>query len=267
MEPPSCTADITISPKTTNSEDKTMRQIFIRTKAGRHRSEPWAPLLYAFTLACGTASAQQAVPESPALPPLPPPIYHPSDLPPLPLPTEQQLKRGRELLDKIVYVIANVPLTDAAAVLKVFGFTELSIKEYPTHADVGPKGKTSQFARIEELAGTGLSYIRVQPWVNDPRIAVTSWLSGTVVPNEACISIDEVSRVLGPITLGMHSGRTVVTDPVQRPKPLHGAGSLSFLSPKNPLSKDASVTFGFEYQSCATNFGFTYRNTDMGANK
>ena len=233
---------------------------------GAKQQHRWL-LLYVFTLACGAASAQQPVPESPALPPLPPPIYHPSDLPPLPPPTEQQLKRGRELLDKIVYVITNVPLTDAAAVLRVFGFTELSIKEYPTHADVGPKGKTSQFARIEELAGTGLSYIRVQPWVNDPRIAVTSWLSGTVVPNEACISIDEIRRIFGPITSRVSTSRIVDIHPIERPLPLHGVGNFSFSPLKNPSDSEAGIAFGFEYQTCARDFSFNYRNKPQELNK
>jgi hypothetical protein len=208
--------------------------------------------------ACAAPKGEQAAPAPTALSPLPPPIYQPGELPPLPPPTEEQLQRGRELLDKIVYVIANVPLTDAAAVLKVFGFTELSIKEYATHADVGPKGKASQFARTEELAGTGFSYIRAQPWINDPSTNSTSWLSATVVPEEICVSIDEVRRVLGPISSSMRSSRIVDVHPIERPTPLHGSGHLGFLRLKNPRELEAGITFTFEYQTCARNFNFSY---------
>jgi hypothetical protein len=230
----------------------------------RHRL---AILMLVLACVCTATFAQQAATERATLPPLPPPIDQPFELPPLPPPTEEQLQRGRELLDKIAYVIANVPLTDAEAVLKVFGFTELSIKEYPTHADVGPKGTTSQFSRIEELAGTGFSYIRVQPWVNDPRIPVTSWLNATLVTKEVCIPIDDVRRIFGPITSRTNSSRIVDIHRIERPTPLHGVGNLSFSPLKNPLDREAGIVFGFEYQTCATDFSFNYRNQPRELNK
>jgi hypothetical protein len=223
----------------------------------RHRLVPIL-LLCAGAFANGAVSAQRATSAQTAPAPLPPPIYQPGELPPLPTPTEEQLQRGRELLDKIVYVVANVPLTDAAAVLKVFGFTEMSIKEYSTRADVGPKGKASQFARTEELAGTGFSYIRVQPWIMDPSTNSTSWLSVTIVPEEVCVSIDEVRRVFGPISSSVRSSRIVDIHQIERPTPLHGSGHLGFLFLKNPLELGADITFRFEYQTCAKNFNFAY---------
>lgn len=81
-----------------------------------------AAFLCVATLLCSTVLAQQE-PD-----------------PPLPLPTEAHLQQGRVVLDKIVYVITSVSLSDAPAVLKVFGFTELNRKEYPTYAEVGVKG-------------------------------------------------------------------------------------------------------------------------------
>lgn len=215
-------------------------------------------LLWVLIFVCGAAFAQQSVPEQVVLPPLSPPIYQPGELPPLPPPSEQQLQRGRELLDKIVYVIKNVPLTDAAAVLKVFGFTDLRTKEYPTHADVGPKGKDSDFLSGPELKGTGLTDVIVQPWVKDPRINVTSWLNATVANEEACISIDAVRRVFGSLASKVRSDRVITTHPVQRPKPLHGIGSLSYFPLQNPLNRDAGIVFGFEYQTCAKDFSFSY---------
>lgn len=244
-----------------------MRQIFTKTKAGRRRSELWAPLLYAFTLACGTASAQQAAPEQPALPPLPPPIYHPSDLPPLPPPTEQQLKRGRELLDKIVYVIANVPLTDAADVLKVFGFADLRAVEHPTYVWVGPKGKGDHFAQPAEMVGMGFSHIEVQPWVRSLNHPVIARFSATLATKEACIPIDDVRRIFWSITSRGNSSRIVDIHRIERPTPLHGVGNLSFSSLQNPVGLEAGIAFGFEYQTCARDFTFNYRSNLKEANK
>jgi hypothetical protein len=244
------------------------------SKGGRDGMKQWRRFnttLLAMA-ACGTCHVWAQVnapgrPEQSAWDPLPPPIHQPGELPPMPPPTEEQLQRGRELLDKLVYVIANVLLTDAAAVLNVFGFTELSGVEYPTHTDVGPKGKTSPFARTEELIGTGFSNIRVQPRISDPRMNVASWVNARLLPKEACISIDEVRRVFGPISSEMHSARVVTAHPVQRPKPLHGTGNLSFSSLKNPLNQEAGIVFGFEYQTCATDFSFNYRSQPRELNK
>jgi hypothetical protein len=97
----------------------------------------------ALSLATGLAGAQQE-------PPSPP-----NTLPPLPPPTAAQLERGRELLDKIAYVAAKVPLTDAAAVLAVFGFTDLHTTEYPTYTGVKPKGKSGGGSQPQDLVGTG----------------------------------------------------------------------------------------------------------------
>jgi hypothetical protein len=226
-----------------------------------------AILMLVLACVCTATFAQQAATERPPLPPLPPPIYQPFELPPLPPPTEEQLQRGRELLDKIVYVVANVPLTDAAAVLKVFGFTELNTVEYPTHADVGPQGKTSQFARSEELAGTGFSDIRIQPWIDDPRIKITSWLNATVVTEELCISINDVRQLFDSVTAHMNMRRIVETHPSKKPVPLHGIGVLSFSPLVHPTGKQASISFVFEYQTCVKEFNFAYRENPKELNK
>ena len=67
----------------------------------------WVALLSGAPLLCRTALVQQK-PD-----------------PPLPLPTESQLQRGRELCDKIVYGITSVPLSDAPAVLKVLSLIHI----------------------------------------------------------------------------------------------------------------------------------------------
>jgi hypothetical protein len=214
-------------------------------------------LLYAGT--CGAVSAQQTTPVQETLAPLPPPIYQPGELPPLPPPTEEQLQRGRELLEKIVYVIANVPLTDAAAVLKVFGFTNLHSATFPTYMWVGPKGKGNDFAQPAEMSGTGFSYIEVQPWVKSPSHAVTARLSADILPEELCISIDDVRQTFEPITSRVSIRRILDVHSMERPVPLHGIGMLSFAPLSNPTRTQASISFVFEYQTCVKEFNLAYR--------
>jgi hypothetical protein len=211
--------------------------------------------------------SQEVAKVPPDLPPLPPPIYQPGELPPLPLPTTAQLRRGRELLEKIVYVVANVPLTSPADVLKVFGFTDLRIREYPTHSDVGPKGSQSDFLNPMEMRGTGLSQISVQPWINDPRTKTVARLEGTIVPVEACVPIEEVRRMFGPVASQVNAGRITDIHPMERPKPIHGVGYLSFYALTNRMSRKASVTFVFDYQTCANDFAFVYITEPKEATK
>ena len=68
---------------------------------GLRRRAVYALAAAALSLATGLAGAQQE-------PPSPP-----NTLPPLPPPTAAQLERGRELLDKITYVAAKLPLKAA----------------------------------------------------------------------------------------------------------------------------------------------------------
>ncbi len=208
--------------------------------------------LCASTFLCATAFAQQT-----STPPQA--SFHQSDeIPPLPLPTEAQLQRGHELLDKIAHVITRVPLTDAPAVLKVFGFTELTTVEYPTHVWVRPKGKKSKFAQPEELLGTGLSELSVQPWVDGLHAGIVASFSGTFVRAETCITMDDVRRVLEPLATTVTSERIRDIHPVQRPKPLHKTGHLVFTGVQTPFNQNAGASFRFEYQACAKSFGFAY---------
>ena len=206
-------------------------------------------LLCVVTLLCSTALAQQE-PD-----------------PPLPLPTEAQLQRGRELLDKIVYVITSVPLSDAPAVLKVFGFTELNRKEYSDHAWVGVKGHVGHFAQMEELAGTGFSHIDVQPWIDDPHLNLVARFSASFARSETCVTMDDARRVLEPIATTVTSKRIRDIHPVQRPKPLHETAGLAFSGLRTPFNPAAEITFRFEYQTCAQSFGFAYFNANKETSK
>jgi hypothetical protein len=139
-----------------------------RPRSGLWRCAAQRVAAAALSLALGVAGAQEEVPSPP------------KTLPPLPLPTAAQLERGRALLEKIGYVVANVPLTDAAAVLAVFGFTDLFTKEYPTYIGVGPKGKSGGFSQPRDLVGTGWAAIEVRPRIEKPtgkQVRLVLWAS------------------------------------------------------------------------------------------
>lgn len=197
----------------------------------------------------------------------PPPQSILDSLPPLPPPTEAQLRRGRELLDKIVYVVDNVPLTDAPAVLKVFGFTDLHVKEYPTHVDVVPRGREGGHYLTQDLRGTGFSSLTVNPQIKADNEPLTARFAGALVPEEVCIPIDEVRRIFTPKAARVSRGHHFVAGFVERPRRVHTTGYLSFLLTQNRFTPNASIAFSFDYQTCAARVSFSYRVTSMETDK
>lgn len=192
--------------------------------------------------------------------PAPPMQREPDEvLPPLPAPTESQLQRGRELLDKIAHVIADVPLTDAEAVLKVFGFTELYTWTYPTYVMKVPKGKGGGPARSEDLIGTGFTDISVAPWVSDTQDDKKAVFSAGINTKEACISIDEVRHLFsGQAQARITISRITDIHPVARPPRLNKVGHISFRPIQTALGLVGRATFTFDYQVCLKSFGFSY---------
>ena len=217
-----------------------------RPRSGLWRCAVHGVAAAALSLALGVAGAQEELPSPP------------KTLPPLPLPTAAQLERGRDLLDKIGYVVANVPLTDAAAVLAVFGFTDLFTKEYPTYIGVGPKGKSGGFSQPRDLVGTGLAGIEVRPRAEKPTGGWYGGLYGRLSLDETCISIDMVREFLAPLASQIESARIVDIHPVLRPKALHTTGRLSARLTRHPFSAVARLNFRFDYQTCATHFSFSH---------
>ncbi|MBL8398783.1 MAG: hypothetical protein JNL84_11685 [Candidatus Accumulibacter sp.] len=206
----------------------------------------------ALLLAVGVASAQQETPSSGEdNPPSP-------SLPPLPPPTAAQLERGRELLDKIVYVAGHVPLTDAAAVLEVFGFSDLRTIVFPKYTSVAPKGKGGESAIPQELLGTGFDSIEVRSRMLVLPPQVWAWLGGRFSLTETCVSIDAVRELFTPLASKVESRRILDIHPVPRPKPLHSTGDLAFSLIQHPFSRSAVISFRFEYQTCATRFSLTH---------
>lgn len=181
------------------------------------------------------------------------------ELPAPPPPTEAQLKRGRELLDRITYVIENVPLTDAAAVLKVFGFTELITRERPTYTYVQPKAPNGKQMLPADLVGTGWESIQADPKRMPTRYSsVSASLEGDFALNETCIFIDEVRQ-----RFESRSSKSVIRHmtyihPNPRPPRQHEVGHLGFTLRESAFAEETRITFTFEYQLCAKSFSFSY---------
>ncbi len=169
---------------------------------GLRRWAVYALAAAALSLATGSAAAQQE-------PPSPP-----NTLPPLPPPTAAQLERGRELLDKIAYVAAKVPLTDAAAVLAVFGFTDLHTREYPTYTAVGPRRKSGGFSQPQDLVRTGLADIEVHPRRQRPTGRPEVLFDGRLSLDETCVSIDMVRELFAPLASQVKSEDVLSIHPV-----------------------------------------------------
>lgn len=202
-----------------------------------------------------------------AEPKVPPPQTILDSLPPLPPPTEQQLQRGRELLDKIVYVVENVPLTDAAAVMKVFGFVDLRTETYPTHVWVGPKGKSSNFAQPNDLVGTGFDDISVQPNIYTAGDIAIARLSGRLGKDEACISIHDVRKTFESRASRWEDRHTFVAGFIERPRKAHRTDTLVFELSKTRVFDNGSISFRFTYQTCAASFGLVYLNPNREIGK
>lgn len=179
-------------------------------------------------------------------------------LAPLPPPTEEQLKRGREILDKISFVAANVPLTDSEAVMKIFGFDSLYTWTYPTYVRKQPRAKNGAKALPEDLKGSGFTYLSTDPWASDAKDSFKASLNGALNKDEACISIDDVRRRFNSGT-NMTADLIVDIHPVDRPKAVQGIGHLSFDPIQTFDGFVGGITFTFEYQACANSFGFAYK--------
>ncbi len=169
---------------------------------GLRRWAVYALAAAALSLATGSAAAQQEQPSPP------------NTLPPLPPPTAAQLERGRERLDKIAYVAAKVPLTDAAAVLAVFGFTDLHTREYPTYTAVGPRRKSGGFSQPQDLVRTGLADIEVHPRRQRPTGRPEVLFDGRLSLDETCVSIDMVRELFAPLASQVKSEDVLSIHPV-----------------------------------------------------
>ena len=184
---------------------------------------------------------------------------HSKDLPPLPIPTEERLQKGRALLEKIAFVMENIPLTDEVAVMKEFGFIDLYTRDFSDHRNVGPRGKNGTTMLPAELAGTGFASIGLQPWVKSPRINRSALLDGRFAVDEACVSLNDVKRKFSPLAKKTSVEPVIYSHPVAEPNRLNDIPRLLFEGLPSKFAPISLASFTFEYQTCANAFGFIYQ--------
>jgi hypothetical protein len=187
-------------------------------------------------------------------------IAHAQDLPPLPFPTDAQIQKGHDFINKIDYVLKKISLSDEVAVMKAFGFEDLLAGEYPDHRWVVPKGKAGGRASRYELAGTGLSGLRLQPWIRNKDIRSISHLEGTIYSGEVCITLASALNKFGASTKGISAEPVISSHPVRAPQKMNDIGVLGFSNSSTEFADKASVYFVFDYQYCASRFGITYQS-------
>lgn len=174
-------------------------------------------------------------------------------------PTEDQLKRGRDFLDKLSYIIENVSLRDAAAVMKVFGFSNLDTAIYPTYVRVQPvRSVISKAASLEYLAGTGFEAISVDPLVRSKSRTTEAVANARFDLTMVCVSIDDVRARFGHVA-NIRAEPTRLP-PGPRPRDVHDTGYLTFEPLQTPEGMIGRLGFGFDYQVCAKDYAFAYDN-------
>ena len=213
-------------------------------------------IAHSFLLAVGIGFAQTA----PTTPPLPPP-------------TQEQLQMGRALLEKIMLIVKNVPLSKPLEVFQVFGVDAVTV--YPQ----GPQTRTPtalfvqdpkpreltlvQITTYEKLAGErlkeiGVGSIRIK-YPLDKTIA-SDGMGIDFLPNQACVSIDDVRKLFLPLSKNMLNpklGGGIVSHPLPTPPPVHDFLLIVFeLHSMHPNFK-TNVNFSFDYQTCAASAGIS----------
>jgi len=169
-------------------------------------------------------------------------------LPPLPIPTDEQLRNGRSLLERLAYVLTKMPMTDAVAVLNSLGFSELGSEDYPNYTIVYPKRHDPRIP-----IGNGFFSVDVQPREKGGTASINGRFS-----DDVCVSVEDVKKMMGP--LGEKISTSLLRDvhPVDRPKPLNSVGYFSIYGMRNLHRQEANGTFAFDYQTCAIDFGFSF---------
>lgn len=161
------------------------------------------------------------------------------------------------MLDKLAYVIKNVSLQDAGAVLAEFGFTEYTTTILPTYTRVYPKGARSERAGAAEYAGTGLTSLTVDPLVRQKGVRRFANMQAEFDLEYVCITPEEVHARYGKAahvrvmpTWSPHSIRVR--------KKTNKIGYVVFEPIAVPINAEAQIGFTFDYQDCANSVGVNY---------
>jgi hypothetical protein len=175
-----------------------------------------------------------------------------------PLPTTAQLKKGRELIDKIAHVINNVPLTDGVAVMRQMGFENLLVKKFPDHISITANGKSSNIKN----PSISVSVVIEDPWsvpsFEDPNHFSKARFTANIKNDLACIQIEDVISKFGTTykesikPLRVHNA-----EELKKSQALYGLWYEKIPTPKGNIG---GVNLVYEYQKCAKSFAIHYVN-------
>jgi hypothetical protein len=183
--------------------------------------------------------------------------------PPLDTPTEKQLEKGRALLEKIAFISANIPLTNAVSVMNFLGFTEFKEFEFPTYKRIYPKGKGTRQATVQELSDTGFLYITADPWAKEPNGLEYAALNATLNTKVACITVHDLYQLL-PSDGEVFIKEIVDVHPVARPPRLNNIGNMNYKILQGSKAPKVTIGLTFEYQLCAARFSLSTVTNSQG---
>jgi hypothetical protein len=164
---------------------------------------------------------------------------------------EPRARKGQQLVAKIAMLQRQVTIVDAENVLRLFGFSEYAYSVGQNYVRVFPMGASGQ-ARPDEMAGSGLLELSVDPW-RRPGKGSRDLLAvyGRFDIANACVEYSEVAKVFGAPS---------ATDPYLdiHPTPaaprVNDVGHVTFKLLPQAAGLSSSVTFTFAYQQCALSF-------------
>jgi hypothetical protein len=109
--------------------------------------------------------------------------------PPLPLPSEAQIKRGHELIKAIQKTIKHAPMSDSSAVIAALGLK--------TSAEFAPNNFKGFVLKSHDLKQSGYLYVGHSPEVLGFASREQARLNLNIETNVACISYEMVKAAFG----------------------------------------------------------------------
>lgn len=183
-----------------------------------------------------------------------------SDTPPLPPPTDEQLQKGRALLDKILYIVKNVPMSKPSAVFRVFGSDQVGVyprKDPKKSPDLTHVGITSYDKAIrEKWKEIGIRSVEILYPFDKTTDMDHLYLS--FIPDEACVSYHDVRRLFWPISTRVSNpilGGGISTQPMRTPPPVHEYRAMVIELERIVPEHQTLLHFSFDYQTCAVAAG------------
>ena len=194
----------------------------------------------------GSAAQAQPTPNAPSLPP----------------PTEEQLQKGRALLDKIMDIVKNVPLSKPSEVFRLFGLGQVEL--YPQKHPQSEKFPDLTLVQItsydkavrEKWREIGIRSIDIKyPF---DKVKDADRMGMGFIRDQACVSYDDVRRMFWPISTQVSNPKLaggITTSPVPVSPPVHEYNSMVIGLERIHASYRILLNFNFEYQTCANGVG------------